>query len=88
MPRWWAEYQEAQACNLALPALQAWCWHGAGAYYLPRLRVGWAIEAEAERQRWARTKQPPRDFTGWHGGEADPDDSVAGWEDDGCPEAA
>lgn len=78
---------------MSVPQLEAWCWYGNGAYYLPRLRVGWQIEAAAERQRWAEAKRKAQQPTyraedGWMGGEADPDDSVAGWADDGDPAAA
>ena len=90
VPRWWADYKEAEACQMSLPELHAWCWHGSGAYYLPRLRVGWAIEAAAERQRWKQAEQDakhPRQ-AGWQGGAVDPNDTVAGWADDGDPSRA
>jgi hypothetical protein len=90
LPVWWAERLEAERLAMRVPDLQAWCWHGAGAYYLPRYRVAWRIEAAGERQRWdeaeRKAKQPTFDkAAGWMGGDVDPEDSVAGWDDDGDP---
>jgi hypothetical protein len=90
LPRWWGEKLEAERVGMSPPELQAWCWQGAGAYYLPRYRVAWQIEAAGERQRWdeaeRKAKQPTFDkAAGWMGGDVDPEDSVAGWDDDGDP---
>lgn len=78
----------AARCRLSLPEYQAWCWAGDGTYQVARLLVKWVIDDLATEAALRQRRQPRRDYSGWHGGEADPDDSVDGWTDDGHPEAA
>lgn len=76
---------------MTLPEYQAWCWEGDGTYQVARLRLKWVIDGLAREDEYARMRgeQTARtQWKGWQGGEADPEDSVEGWEDDGDPAAA
>lgn len=64
-----------------IPRFLAWLHHGEGAWWLPRLRVKWAIEDAAEQARQAEHDGPEaRVPSHWRGGRADPEETTI-WAD-------
>lgn len=66
----------ADKLRMTIPDLLAWCEHGEGAWWLSRLTVKWAIQAEA-RQQDAADREAGQDEATWRakgyrGGRCDP----------------
>lgn len=79
---------------MSIPEFQQWCYHGPGQFWLPRLRVKWAIEAAVQRRAYGPAKAGDgsssnatflKGMTG--GGRCDPRE-VCDFDDDGDEEAA
>jgi hypothetical protein len=76
VPGWSAAEDEAGALNMTIPAYLEWQATDQGQWWLPRLRIKWAIRAEAERQD-AEDRTAGRDEAAWQargyrGGHCDP----------------
>ena len=76
VPGWAAAEDEARHLQMPLPAYLDWAATAEGQRWLERLRIKWAIRAEAERREAAERAAGHDDAAwqarGWRGGRCDP----------------